>query len=136
VRLMDGEKHINLEQQEEYNTVVNKTFGTEEEFYEFYSSYAKAKGFSVRRGKVRWKNELRRSYIWRRTLIIKKREPKELTRCGCSAKLDVKLSEERGMWFVSDFNDVHSHPLVGCESPAQIVSTQNATRHVVLVCMV
>lgn len=40
----------------------------------------------------------------------KEREPKDLTRCGCKAKLDVKLNPESGLRFV-----FHNHVLVSPE---------------------
>jgi len=33
----------------EYNEIVRKMFGNEEKGFQFYNSYAKEKGFSVRR---------------------------------------------------------------------------------------
>ncbi|KAL6604041.1 hypothetical protein ACP70R_044402 [Stipagrostis hirtigluma subsp. patula] len=42
-----------LEEIEKYNSVVNQTFTSEAEFYEFYNNYAKGKGFSVRKDSVR-----------------------------------------------------------------------------------
>jgi hypothetical protein len=42
-----------LEEIEEYHFVANQTFRSEDEAYELYKDYAKAKGFSIRKGKVR-----------------------------------------------------------------------------------
>ncbi|XP_062229986.1 protein FAR1-RELATED SEQUENCE 5-like [Phragmites australis] len=119
---MGGVEHISLEEVEEYSMVVNKTFSSEEDGYEFYNSYAKVKGFGVRRGKTRKKGE---RVIWRRLLCscegyrsiehfeksVQVREPRTLTRCGCEARLDIQLNEESGTWFVTDFKDSHSHAL-------------------------
>jgi hypothetical protein len=44
-----------------------------------------------------------------------KREPRALTRCGCLAKLEVRLCENNGIWFVSNFVDRHNHDLVKLE---------------------
>lgn len=43
--------------------------------------------------------------------MIKKREPRPLTYFGCKAKLEIKLDEECGLWFVKDFIDAHEHAL-------------------------
>jgi hypothetical protein len=37
-----------MEDNEEYDMVVNETFSWEEEDYKYYNSYAKLKGFGVR----------------------------------------------------------------------------------------
>jgi hypothetical protein len=50
---MDERPEASLEEIEEYHFVANQTFRSEDEAYEFYNSYAKAKGFSIRKGKVR-----------------------------------------------------------------------------------
>jgi hypothetical protein len=42
-----------LEEIEEYHFVANQTFRSEDEAYELYNDYAKAKGFTIRKGKVR-----------------------------------------------------------------------------------
>ncbi|KAL6591971.1 hypothetical protein ACP70R_049663 [Stipagrostis hirtigluma subsp. patula] len=121
---MDGKKHVTLEEMEEYNGVVNQICKTEDEFFEFYNSYAETKGFSVRKGKVRYRPGTK-EVIWRRFLCScqghrelkyferndQKREPRALTRCGCKARLDIQLSKESGMWFVKEFEDAHSHHL-------------------------
>jgi hypothetical protein len=45
---MNGEdNHMNS--REEYNAVVSKSFGSEEEGYRFYNDYANVKWFSVER---------------------------------------------------------------------------------------
>ena len=41
-----------MEECEEYRHVVNKTFRSEEEGFQFYNEYAKVKGFSVRKEEV------------------------------------------------------------------------------------
>jgi hypothetical protein len=38
-----------LEEIEEYHFVANQTFRSEDEAYELYKDYAKAKGFSIRK---------------------------------------------------------------------------------------
>jgi zinc finger SWIM domain-containing protein 3 len=40
----------------EYDEIVRKMFGNEEEGFQFYNNYAKEKGFSVRRSYCEWDN--------------------------------------------------------------------------------
>ncbi|XP_062233641.1 protein FAR1-RELATED SEQUENCE 5-like [Phragmites australis] len=121
---MDAEKHVSLEEIEEYNSVVNQMFVSEKDGYKFYNSYAAKKGFSVRKEKVRYKAGTKKMK-WRRFCCSSKghrllkffertdqqREPQALTRCGCNAKLDIELNEESGLWFVKGFVDGHCHVL-------------------------
>jgi hypothetical protein len=50
---MEERLEASLEEIEEYHFAANQTFRSEDEAYEFYNDYAKAKGFSIRKGKVR-----------------------------------------------------------------------------------
>lgn len=63
--------HVSIDEIQEYYMVVSQTFGSEEEGFEFYNGYAKAKGFSVRKANVKNKGGIRSS------------EPKG---CTCAAK--------------------------------------------------
>ena len=38
----------------EYRDIVSRMFGSEDEGFRFYNSYALEKGFSVRKGYVEW----------------------------------------------------------------------------------
>ena len=49
--------HVSIEEIEEYYMVVSQTFPNEEQGFEFYNRYAKAKGFSVRKA-----DQLQQSY--------------------------------------------------------------------------
>ncbi|KAL6615270.1 hypothetical protein ACP70R_037540 [Stipagrostis hirtigluma subsp. patula] len=112
---MDGREGPTLEEIEEYNFVVNQTFRSEAEFYEFYNNYAEGKGFSVRKDNVR-KRPGTDEVIWRRFLcscegfrsmqyfesMDRQRQPRALTRCGCPARLDVQMSERGGTWYIMD----------------------------------
>jgi zinc finger SWIM domain-containing protein 3 len=121
---MEGEGYVSLEELNEYNSVANQTFLSEKDFYEFYNNYAKYKGFSVRKSKVRYKTGTK-EVIWRRYMcssegyrsvkyferMDQKRQPRPLTRCGCTAMLDVAWSENTGVWYARQFVDVHTHAL-------------------------
>ena len=39
------------------------------------------------------------------------RRPRALTRCDCSALLDIRLHRSRGVWYVNNFVDEHNHRL-------------------------
>jgi zinc finger SWIM domain-containing protein 3 len=121
---MEAEGYVTLEELNEYNSVANQTFLREKDFYEFYNNYAKYKGFSVRKSKVRYKTGTK-EVIWRRYMCSsegyrsvkyfertdQKRQPRPLTRCGCTAMLDVAWSESTSVWYVRQFVDVHTHAL-------------------------
>ncbi len=47
------EDEVSLEEMEEYNMVASKLFRSEEDGYKFYNEYARCKGFSIRRDKVK-----------------------------------------------------------------------------------
>ncbi|KAF2932881.1 hypothetical protein DAI22_04g033500 [Oryza sativa Japonica Group] len=84
--------------------------------------YAKGKGFSVRKNNLKRKDG---EIIWRQFVcssegyrelkhferIERKREPWALTHCGCLAKLEIEWNEEKGVWFVKEFNNQHTHEL-------------------------
>jgi hypothetical protein len=122
--IMDERQEGRLHEIEEYQFVANQTFRSEDEAYEFYNDYAKAKGFSIRKGKM-WKSLDTDEVIWRRLLCscegyrdVKyfdrkdwKREPRSLTPCGCCALIDIQLSGKNGIWYVKNFVDVHNHDL-------------------------
>ncbi|XLR37488.1 hypothetical protein S83_022148, partial [Arachis hypogaea] len=91
--------------------------------FEFYNSYAKTRGFSVRKsrsrivdGKVREKTyvcscEGYRLEKWNH-MKNRVREPKPETRCGCMSKLHVFFDAVTESWVVRDFCDEHNHELV------------------------
>ncbi|CAN6242184.1 unnamed protein product [Urochloa humidicola] len=121
---MEAEGFDSLEQLNEYKSVASQTFFREEDFYDFYNQYALDKGFSIRKDDARYKRGTK-EVICRRFVCHgegyrlrkffertdRKRKPRALTRCGCTARLDVEWSESLGIWYVKDFVDVHSHAL-------------------------
>ncbi|KAM0846906.1 hypothetical protein ACQ4PT_055407 [Festuca glaucescens] len=71
---------VNVESKE-YFDIVNKTFGSEDDRFQFYNSYALEKGFSVRRNYVEWDGASKK--IIRRKLVCSHegcREEKHLKR--------------------------------------------------------
>jgi zinc finger SWIM domain-containing protein 3 len=107
-----------------YHQIVSKTFRSEEEGYGFYNSYALDRGFTVRRCYVERDTTTKeicvRKFVCGRqgfreakhmNKAIKKRKPRNLSRCGCLAKIVIKLNKDTGQWYVKDFIDEHNHPL-------------------------
>uniref|UniRef100_A0ACD5VCT8 Uncharacterized protein n=1 Tax=Avena sativa TaxID=4498 RepID=A0ACD5VCT8_AVESA len=56
-----------------------------------------------------------------------KRTPKALTRCGCSACLEIELSAATGEWFVKKFEDKHNHTLAKEGESAYLYSHRKMT---------
>nr|XP_045088153.1 uncharacterized protein LOC123496851 [Aegilops tauschii subsp. strangulata] len=106
-------------------TVMSTTFRIDEEAYDFYNDYAKKRGFSIRKDNLKYakgidaRRRLRRFLCSRAgkrqakfcTMEGKKRRLRAETPCYCEAHLTVKLDRERSIWYVSSFNDDHSHTL-------------------------
>ena len=109
--IMEGKKltKVTIEDLEEYNLIVLKEFGSEEEGFRFYNSYTEGKGFSVRKDIVKRDPTtgriVRRRYYCSREgyrriqffdLPNRQKEPRPLTHCGCEAKFEIELNEETG----------------------------------------
>lgn len=99
---------------------IGMKFGSKEESYNAYNSYAMAKGFGVRKGP----KTLNRNKEITRCLFLcscegksdklspfqeKKRQRLEY-KCGCLARIKFKISN--GTWEICKFNDVHSHLMI------------------------
>jgi len=108
----------------EYDQIVNTTFSSENEGLEFYKSYALKKGFGIRRGY--FEKDKANNQVCLRNFVccqqgfreqqhmkkkIKKRKPRNLTRCGCRAKMVISFNKETVQWYVKDFIDEHNHTL-------------------------
>ncbi|XP_009412131.2 protein FAR1-RELATED SEQUENCE 5 [Musa acuminata AAA Group] len=98
---------------------VGMVFHSEEEAYEFYNSYAKRKGFSVRKGHLsrRRDNSIRdRHYVCsnegtrqeHRTHVTKK--PRPLERTKCLARIEFKVNRSN-VWVVNKLIEEHNHLL-------------------------
>lgn len=117
---------------EQYKKVANLTtneirgleFGSEEEAYQFYQTYAKCHGFVVRKDDVN--RDIKGNIIMRRLVcnraglrnkkhlmrVDRKREHKPITRTNCQAKLQVHFNQRRSKWIVMSFEESHSHELI------------------------
>jgi hypothetical protein len=83
----------------EFERVVSHTCLSDKEFFEFYNSYAREKGFSIRKDKPRWKPGTK-ELVWRKFCCSRegyrrtkwlekkdqKREPRALSRSYASRR--------------------------------------------------
>ncbi|XP_043707888.1 uncharacterized protein LOC122657298 [Telopea speciosissima] len=99
---------------------VGKKFDNDEQAYDFYNSYARTHGFSIRRGRS---GKTQKGVVWRRifecskegyrkvdkrTLNLRKSRPDKRT--GCKARMVVKRMKD-GTWSVTEIAYEHNHPL-------------------------
>ena len=101
--------------------VKAKTFRSEGEAYVFYNQYARERGFSVRRDRLKKGKDVNATIRLRRYLCSKAgkrrtescsmegrtRTPRQESRCNCEAHLTIKIDRDRNIWFVSSFTDDH-----------------------------
>lgn len=91
----------------------------------FYNWYASMHGFSARKSKVLRNScgeitqqmfvchkEGRREGNKTKNNMVRKREPKRLTRCGCEARCKVHIEGNSGRWYIKYLNDVHNHEML------------------------
>ncbi|XP_028056458.1 protein FAR1-RELATED SEQUENCE 5-like [Camellia sinensis] len=105
--------------------VFEMTFDSEENGERFYNSYAKVKGFSIRRDQLyKDKNNMVISKSWvcskegyRQSKYVeveeRKREPKQLTRVGCRACFRIKYNRSTSKYEVNEFFKEHNHSMIG-----------------------
>ncbi|XP_044321604.1 protein FAR1-RELATED SEQUENCE 11-like [Triticum aestivum] len=105
--------------------VMRKTFKSLGDAYNFYNQYAYEHGFSVRKDSLKYSKgpeatKRLRKYVCARagkrqakrcTMEGRTRRLRGETRCFCDAHITLKLDKERDVWYVSSFNDDHSHVL-------------------------
>jgi hypothetical protein len=105
--------------------IIEMTFMSQDAAFDFYNSYARDNGFSIRNDKVRYSKTESHHMRYRRFLCSRegKRDSKLLTEeghtrrlrpetcCNFEAHLTIKLDEKRGVWYVESFDDKHSHML-------------------------
>lgn len=115
ITLLDASLPENLQS----DPKVGMYFHSEEQAYNFYNSYAKRRGFSVRKGHLsrRKDNSIRdRHYVCsnegsrqeHRTHVTKK--PRPLERTNCLARIEFKVNRDN-LWVINKFFDEHNHPL-------------------------
>ncbi|MBA0707637.1 hypothetical protein Golax_019667, partial [Gossypium laxum] len=95
-------------------------FSSEEDAYKFYKDYAKATGFSVRKGKYQWSSNgtaRKRTFLCSnegfrlsKTNSSALRYRRKETRTGCGAM--VQITNETEKWMISRLDLKHNHSLV------------------------
>ncbi|CAH2044582.1 unnamed protein product, partial [Thlaspi arvense] len=112
-----------------YDTVfmpyVGQIFRTDDEAFEYYSTFARKSGFSIRKARSTESQNLgvyRRDFVCYRSGFNQPRKkanvehPRERksVRCGCDAKLYLTKEVVEGgtQWYVSQFSNVHNHELL------------------------
>lgn len=111
-----------LEELAEYEYIIEKTFHSEDEGYEFFNAFARNKGFSLRKGKVTHganKYEITcRQYVCskegaRQLKFLNrqkmKRRPRPLTRFDCPFEVVIKHNPDMNVWYVHKYVDTHNH---------------------------
>ncbi|KAJ1443658.1 MULE transposase domain [Sesbania bispinosa] len=106
--------------------IKNWEFGNLDVACKFYFEYAKANGFSIRKGRtLRNKKTLevyQKEFLCSRAgtredrglrMEDRVREPRAVTRCNCSAKFVVHVNKLSGLWFCVCFVDEHNHDRLG-----------------------
>ncbi|XP_057723744.1 protein FAR1-RELATED SEQUENCE 5-like [Arachis stenosperma] len=88
--------------------------------FEFYQQYAKHHGFGVRRSRSEKRGEvrIRQEFVCHRqgfrspkfySMPNRQKRPRAKTRCGCSARMLLRMDDESGHWHVAFFSDAHNH---------------------------
>ncbi len=115
-----GSNEEHVEDIEELTDVptLGMIFNSEQDAYEYYNSYAKTIGFSVRKHRVNRKKNT--GVVWKRSYTCsregfyhKKNTPtkkRDDRRCGCEAQLEIRLQD--GKFAVTAFHSEHNHDLV------------------------
>ncbi|KAL9280961.1 putative protein FAR1-RELATED SEQUENCE 10 [Arabidopsis thaliana] len=113
----------------QYDTVftpyVGQIFTTDDEAFEYYSTFARKSGFSIRKARSTESQNLgvyRRDFVCYRSGFNQPRKkanvehPRERksVRCGCDGKLYLTKEVVDGVshWYVSQFSNVHNHELL------------------------
>ncbi|PVH34288.1 hypothetical protein PAHAL_8G187200 [Panicum hallii] len=104
---------------ERLKPAVGMLFDTLDEVEEFYKTYAHESGFSVRVGAQTKKSDVvenkrfvcsREGFSKRRAEPNKQKKHSE-SRCGCNARIYVKLNQEN-RYYIASFVEEHNHGLV------------------------
>ncbi|KAL6885488.1 hypothetical protein ACP4OV_010267 [Aristida adscensionis] len=135
----DEERNVSLQ---EFWKIVQMTFGSEDECYNFYNKYARDKGFSIRKDIVRRERKVGdvffRRYVCSKEGCrdaelsdIKNRKYRERakTRCDCPAELSVRFDKARELWFVDNFVDDHNHQLTSSGETPFLRSQRKMKEH-------
>ncbi|KAK4595456.1 hypothetical protein RGQ29_013782 [Quercus rubra] len=103
--------------------ITSLKFSSLDDGGEFYNTYAKLVGFSIRKDEIkRNKNNIVTSRRWvcaKEGLQIRKNEAnlncmreRPITRSGCKAAFRIRFERKSGEWVVGEFKREHNHDLV------------------------
>ena len=103
--------------------ITSLKFSSLDDGGEFYNTYAKLVGFSIRKDEIkRNKNNIVTSRRWvcaKEGLQIRKNEAnlncmreRPITRSGCKAAFRIRFERKLGEWVVGEFKREHNHDLV------------------------
>ncbi|CAN1146267.1 Protein FAR1-RELATED SEQUENCE 5 [Linum perenne] len=106
----------------EVKDVEGMTFSSLLEAENWYDKYAKACAFTTRRFKL---EHNAKRVVYKRIVVCarqgqrkasdkdREREPRSDRRCGCKARMVVKLNSDNSTWRVHEFTKLHNHDMVG-----------------------
>lgn len=108
-----------------FTPYVGQIFKSDDEAFEYYSSFARKNGFSIRKARSTESQNLgiyRRDFVCYRSGFNQPRKKanvehprdRKSVRCGCDAKLYLTKEIVDGItqWYVSQFSNVHNHELL------------------------
>lgn len=108
-----------------FTPYVGQIFKSDDEAFEYYSSFARKNGFSIRKARSTESQTLgvyRRDFVCYRSGFNQPRKKanvehprdRKSVRCGCDAKLYLTKEIVDGVtqWYISQFSNVHNHELL------------------------
>ncbi|XP_051140177.1 putative protein FAR1-RELATED SEQUENCE 10 isoform X2 [Andrographis paniculata] len=114
-----------LSQDTVFTPYIGQIFKNDDDAFEYYSSFARRNGFSIRKARSTESQSLgvyRRDFVCYRSGFNQPRKranvehPRERksVRCGCDAKLYLtkEIAADVIQWYVSQFSNVHNHELL------------------------
>lgn len=108
-----------------FTPYVGQIFKSDNDAFEYYSSFARKNGFSIRKARSTESQNLgvyRRDFVCYRSGFNQPRKKanvehprdRKSVRCGCDAKLYLtkEIVDGTTQWYVSQFSNVHNHELL------------------------
>lgn len=108
-----------------FTPYVGQIFKSDDDAFEYYSSFARKNGFSIRKARSTESQNLgiyRRDFVCyrsgfnqpRKKANVEHHRERKSVRCGCDAKmyLTKELVDGATQWYVSQFSNVHNHELL------------------------
>ncbi|KAF7833087.1 FAR1-RELATED SEQUENCE 10 [Senna tora] len=108
-----------------FTPYVGQIFKSDDDAFEYYSSFARKNGFSIRKARSTESQNLgiyRRDFVCyrsgfnqpRKKANVEHHRERKSVRCGCDAKLYLTKEIVDGVtqWYVSQFSNVHNHELL------------------------